>query len=151
MMGELWPDLPLAERQRRKFAMEQAEKPAAEKAEPRILEPAAFVPPSSLPKQAKDIVALLEGRQIAAKRSKSLVEGAVYKSGAKAGQKRADKVQDNYAIATTDKKYPVVYAAWVADALIICKVAPEPGVRVEFTNITELKKFLKGALNGAGD
>lgn len=142
-----WSDLPVGERMIRKFQMEIDDKPAAEKKPPEVLVPGHPTDPTKLKGQPASIVKLLSGREVEARHSRCRVEGEVYKSGAKVGQKRADKEYDCYAIATVDRQYPVVHAVWIDGKLALAEVLAERGgQRVEFGLVTTLQKFLKGEL-----
>lgn len=148
-----WPDLPIQERLHRKFQMKMDEKPAADKKAPVVLEPGSAFDVDKLPKgQVAEVAKLLRdnGRRVLAKRSQTMVEGQVYGPKAKkAGQKAADKKFYNYGLATGDKQYPVVSAAWINGKMEYAKVLAEPGGQVvEFDLVTTLKKFLKGELSG---
>lgn len=99
--------------------------------------------------QPKDVATMLTdaGRVVGARMSETFVEGAVYKTGKRAGEKRADKTAKHYAIATLDRQYPVVYAVWIDGKLTIGRIRLANGNETQVELITTLKKVIKEAID----
>lgn len=99
-----------------------------------------------LPKQPKEIVALLDGRELAIRHAVTYMKGEPYASGKKAGQPRPDKTLNHYGIATIDKQNPIVTAYWTDGAAFsYADFGYTDGSRTRVNLITELKKLIKEA------
>ncbi len=71
-------------------------------------------------------------------------EGAVFKSGAREGEKRPDKVVHEYAIATDDLDYPAMMAVWSDNKLVYAKFKNRGEPTQETSSIQELHRWMKG-------
>jgi hypothetical protein len=142
----LWADLPVAERQRRKFLMEQSEQKRVEVTLPEVVVPGYEVPKEFLPKQPREVWELLEskGRQVAARHSRTVVRGTEYKSGPRKGEMRDTKTVDHYALATMDRRYPVIHAVWHDGKLSFARVHVVPSSATVYIDlITQVKKLIE--------
>lgn len=148
-MSETWTELPVLERMRRKFLMDADEEKHMEAAPPIVTEPGHEIPIEELCKQGREIAALLQsqGREVAARQSRATLEGAVFKSGKRAGEMRPDKNLLCHAIATVDRKDPVVTANWIDNKLDMAWVGWHDGRRTWVTLVTTLKNLLKEVPN----
>lgn len=136
-MTELWPDLPVEERLARKFRMEAAREDPVERVQPVVLESGPIDVPE-LPKPIRDIAELLPS--VEARHAQTFAEGAVFKTGPKAGQKRPDKTIDHYSIAHRGKD-PLT-AVWSDGKLQYAK-AFRAGQWLLTDKVTVLKKWIK--------
>jgi hypothetical protein len=145
---ENWTQLPAQERQALKFQMERDDKKSAPVAVPEVVVPGHEVQAGALPKQPREVRALLEsqGRQVVTKHSRTAVKGLPIKSkkSKRYGQNHPDKLTDHYSLATVDKQCPVVLAYWDnGDNMWFCKVGISWEDRREVRLVTELKKLLE--------
>lgn len=114
-----------------------------------LLLPAVSIPVNVLPKQPREVAELLTGRELAIRHSQTRQVGAVFASGAKAGEKRPDKILDHYGIATVDGREPVVTAYWIEPGVLdFADFGWLNGDRQRVTLVTELKRLIKGEVNG---
>lgn len=130
--------------------MEADDENRSPKALPKVVEPGRAIPIEDLPKKIRDVIAPLEaaGRRLSARKSKVVVEGTEYLSGAKKGQRRPDKAKTNYSFATTDLEYPVVTAVWIGDTMEYARVWTRSDRSTFVENVTTLKAILKGEVDG---
>ena len=142
----LWGDLPVQERLRRKFLMEKNEEKRVEVPLPEVVVPGHPVPAEFLPKQPREVLQLLEskGRTVGARHGQHRVKGTEFKSGKRKGQLRPDKYIDYYAIATLDKRLPVLSAQWKSDtAVVYARVRTIEYVDLWPENVTEIKRVIE--------
>ena len=123
-------------------------------AEFKVMQEAVEIPVGELPAAIKGIAGLMTyaGFSVQAQRSQTWEEGAVFKTGKQAGEKRPDKLVDHWAIMGKMEDLlggtSAALAVWQAGTLshaeryeIFQGKAP---IRVEFANVTEFKSYLKG-------
>jgi hypothetical protein len=99
------------------------------------------------PPQAEKLFKMLDtqDRPTTARYRAEWQEGAVFKSGPRAGEKRPDKVVHEYAIATDDLEYPAMLAVWVDNKLVFAKFKDYGEPTRETSSIQELTAWLKGS------
>lgn len=132
----------ISERMAAKYQME-ADDASAKKAKPppapEVLVPCHDIKVQELPKNIQDVVKLLP-REPRVMHIRTRLEGVEFKSGARVGQKRPDKVIDHYAIELTGH-WPL-RAIWSNGKLLYAKGWRNEIVWTEGVN--ELKKWIKG-------
>jgi hypothetical protein len=105
-----------------------------------ILVPRHSVEVAELPKVVQDVVRL-HGGHWKAQHSQTWHEGAVFKSGAREGEKRPDKTVDHYAIGLVGKS-PLT-AVWSGGKMQYAKGVRD-GELLWTESVNELKSWLKG-------
>jgi hypothetical protein len=131
----------IEERRAAKFNM-GAEKEAAgrtAKNEIQVLIPGHFIDVEDLPKNIKAIADQLPG--VMARHARTFEEGAVFKSGARAGEKRPDKTLDHYSIGLRGR-HPLT-AAW-SDGKMLYAKGYRNGELFWTESVNELKARVKG-------
>lgn len=112
-----------------------------------LIQPAVEIGVDDLPnKSIREVALLLGGRKLSIRWSRTRQVGAVFASGPRAGEKRADKILDHYGIATVDKLEPVVTAHWTEPSVFdFADFGWLNGKRTRVTSVTGLKKLIMGA------
>lgn len=137
MAEPLWPELPVQERLARKFAMEADRKDYVEHTPPVVLL-TETIDIDQLPAPVKAVANLLTNIRV--HHSQTFQEGAVFKSGAKQGQKRPDKTIDHYSVDHFGKNPLTAY--WSDGKLQYAK-GFRKGQWYYTDKVTELKNWLK--------
>ena len=106
-----------------------------------ILEPRHSITFSELPKNIAATVKPIAGDKLKAQHSRTFHEGAVFKTGPNAGEKRPDKTVDHYAIGLVSKN-PLT-AVWSDGKLQYAK-AFKNGELLWTDRVTVLKNWIKG-------
>lgn len=136
------PESPIEQRRAAKFNMETGRKNTVnpdDSPEFRVEVPARFIPVEELPKTVHDVAVLIPGCK--AKHSRTFEEGAVFKSGAREGEKRPDKLVDHYSIGYSGA-HPLT-AVWSGGKMQYAK-AYRDGELLYTELVTELKGWIKG-------
>lgn len=131
----------IEERRAAKFAMgaqKEASKRTA-KSPIKVLIPGHFIDVEDLPKNIKAIADQLP--DVKARHARTFEEGAVFKSGAKAGEKRPDKTMDHYAIGLYGSR-PLT-AVW-SDGKMLYAKGYRNGAMFWTESVNELKARVKG-------
>lgn len=141
-----WSSLPVETRLALKFQMEKDDQKRVEVTLPKVVVPGHDCEADALPKQPREVRALLEsqGRKVRTVHSRTFVKGVEYKSGKRKGELRADKETDHYGLGTVDGRFPVVYAFWMEPSfLLFSKILWTKKELVEIRLVTELKNQLE--------
>ena len=98
------------------------------------------IPLDELPKNIASIVKVAQTSFIVkARHSQTFTEGAVFKTGDRAGEKRDDKLEDHYALGFfEDHEQIVAEGVWISGTFSYGKYLSE-----RFDKVTEFKKRLK--------
>lgn len=120
----------------------------------KVRQEAVEIPVGELPAAVKGIAGLMTkaGFAVQAKRSQTWEEGAVFKTGKQAGEKRPDKLVDHWAILGKMDDLlggsSIAMGVWQGATLAHAEryeiFQAKTPLRVEFANVTEFKAYLKG-------